>query len=190
RGGAQLRPGDRAGRAARSAGRSGSGAGLPGRGQCGRPAPAPARRRRGEGRVMDFDWLFLAEVVLAGLGAGGLYALAGLAFVIVYKATRVVNLAIGEMLMLGAFLFYTFAALLEWPVWLSLLLTVALSGLIGGAIGRLATRPMLGEPPISTFMVTVGLSSIIVGLVELIWGADQRRLPEFMPGEPVFIGEA
>ena len=51
------------------------------------------------------DMLFFLEVSLAGLGSGGLYALAALAFVIVYKATRVVNIAIGEFLMLGAYLF-------------------------------------------------------------------------------------
>ena len=52
------------------------------------------------------DGLFFLEVTLAGLGSGGLYALAALAFVIVYKATRVVNIAIGEFLMMGAYAFY------------------------------------------------------------------------------------
>jgi branched-chain amino acid transport system permease protein len=51
-------------------------------------------------------------------------------------------------------------------------------------------RPMLGESPISSFMVTVGLGSILVGAVELIWTADQQRLPEFFPSAPVKIGEA
>ncbi|GAA0778934.1 branched-chain amino acid ABC transporter permease [Castellaniella ginsengisoli] len=136
------------------------------------------------------DALFLFEVTLAGLGAGALYALAGLAFVIVYKATRVVNLAIGEMLMLGAYLFFAFSAQLQWPIWLAALLAIAASALIGGLIERVAIRPMLGESPISAFMITIGLGSVLVGLVELIWTADQRRLPEFLPQEPVFIGEA
>lgn len=136
------------------------------------------------------DWLFLFEVTLAGIGSGGLYALAGLAFVIVYKATRVVNLAIGEMLMMGAYIFFAFAAGLQWPIWLAVILAIGCSGVMGGVIERLAIRPMLGESPISVFMVTVGLGSILVGLVELIWTADQRRLPEFLPTEPIFIGEA
>ena len=136
------------------------------------------------------DLLFLFEVVLAGIGSGGLYALAGLAFVIVYKATRVVNLAIGEMLMMGAYFFLTFFAVMELPAWAAVLLAVLASGVMGGVIERVAIRPMLGEAPISVFMVTVGLGSILVGLVELIWSADQRRLPEFMPSEPIFIGEA
>ncbi len=136
------------------------------------------------------DWLFLLEVVLAGIGSGGLYALAGLAFVIIYKATRVVNLAIGEMLMMGAYFFLTFFAVMSLPVWAAVVLAIIASGVMGGVIERLAIRPMLGEAPISAFMVTVGLGSILVGLVELIWSADQRRLPEFMPSEPIFLGEA
>lgn len=136
------------------------------------------------------DWLFFGEVFLAGIGSGGLYALAGLAFVIIYKATRVVNLAIGEMLMLGAYFFLTFFAILELPAWAAVILAILASGVMGGVIERLAIRPMLGEDPISVFMVTVGLGSILVGLVELIWSADQRRLPEFLPSSPIFIGEA
>jgi len=136
------------------------------------------------------DALFLFEVTLAGLGAGALYALAGLAFVIIYKATRVVNLAIGEMLMMGAYLFFAFAAQLQWPIWLSAILAIVASGLIGGLIERIAIRPMLGESPISAFMITIGLGAVLVGLVELIWTADQRRLPEFLPQDPIFIGEA
>lgn len=136
------------------------------------------------------DWLFLLEVSLAGLGSGGLYALAALAFVIVYKATRVVNIAIGEFLMLGAYVFYAFATGMEWPIWLAIVGAVVVSGALGAVVERLTIRPMLGESPISVFMITVGLASILVGAVELIWTADQRRLPEFMPRAPVMVGEA
>lgn len=136
------------------------------------------------------DWLFFAEVTLAGLGTGGLYALTGLAFVIIYKSTGVVNLAIGEMLMLGAYLCFGLSTGLGLPVWLAIIAAVLGSGLAGGLIERLAIRPMLGESPISVFMVTVGLSAVLIGLVELVWTADPRRMPNFMPDEPVFIGEA
>ena len=53
------------------------------------------------------DWPYLFEISLTGVASGGLYALAALAFVMVYKATRVVNIAIGEILMVGACLLYT-----------------------------------------------------------------------------------
>ncbi len=136
------------------------------------------------------DWLYLLEISLAGIGTGGLYALTALAFVMVYKATRVVNLAIGEMLMMGAYLFFGMASNLQWPVWLAIVAAIVGSGIGGAIIERLTIRPMLGESPISVLMVTVGLSSILIGLVELIWTADQQRLPEFMSSDPIMIGEA
>jgi len=136
------------------------------------------------------DWLYLLEISLAGIGTGGLYALTALAFVMVYKATRVVNLAIGEMLMMGAYLFFGMASNLHWPVWLAIVAAIVGSGIGGAIIERLTIRPMLGESPISVLMVTVGLSSILIGLVELIWTADQQRLPEFMSSDPIMIGEA
>lgn len=137
-----------------------------------------------------FDWLFFAEITLAGLGGGGLLALTGLAFVMIYKATRVVNLAIGEMLMMSAYLFFALAAGFALPVWAAILGAVLASGVLGALVERTVIRPMLGESPISTFMVTVGLSSIFIGVVELLWTADPQRLPEFMPSDPVLLGPA
>ncbi len=139
---------------------------------------------------MNVDWLFLFEISLAGLGTGGLYALTGLAFVMIYKATRVVNLAIGEMLMFGAYVFFAFAAGMAWPVWMAIAGAVVAGGLLGATVERTMIRPMLGESPIAVFMVTVGLGSILVGAVELVWTADPRLLPDFMPSDPVMIGEA
>ncbi|WP_344762323.1 branched-chain amino acid ABC transporter permease [Actimicrobium antarcticum] len=136
------------------------------------------------------DWLFFFEISLAGLGTGGLYALTALAFVIIYKATRVVNLAIGDMLMIGAYLFFAFSAGMGLPLWIAIPAALLSMGVVGAVVERTIIRPMLGESPISSFMVTVGLSSILVGLVELIWTADQRRLPEFLPTKPIRIGEA
>jgi branched-chain amino acid transport system permease protein len=137
-----------------------------------------------------FDGWLLFEIVLSGLGAGGLYALTGLAFVTIYKATRVVNIAIGEMLMIGAYLFFAFTAGMKLPVWAAIPAAMLASGVFGAVVERVMIRPMLGESPISSFMVTVGLGSILVGAVELIWTADQQRLPEFFPSAPVKIGEA
>ncbi|MBZ0137036.1 MAG: branched-chain amino acid ABC transporter permease [Planctomycetes bacterium] len=136
------------------------------------------------------DWGYLFEVSLTSVMGGGLYALAGLAFVMVYKATRVVNLAIGEMLMAGSYLFFTFAAMWALPLWLAIPAAVLASGVLGAVIERTMIRPLLGEPPISAFMVTIGLGSVLVGLVEMIWSADQRRLPDFLPTQAITVGDA
>ena len=139
---------------------------------------------------MAMDWGYLFEVSLTGVASGGLYALAALAFVLVFKATRVVNLAIGEFLMAGAFLFMTFAAMWSMPLWVAIPAAVLACGLLGALVERSMIRPLIGEPEFSAFMVTIGLSSILVGLAELIWDPEQHRLPEFMPTQPIMVGEA
>ncbi|SPJ24117.1 branched-chain amino acid ABC transporter permease [Palleronia abyssalis] len=136
------------------------------------------------------EWLFFLEVTLAGLGSGALLALTALAYVLIYKATRVVNLAVGEMLMLGAYLFFAFAAGWGLSAWIAIPLAIIGGGLVGGIVERGLIRPMLGESAISVFMVTVGLGSVIVGLVELVWGTDPRALPAFIDTSPLFLGEA
>jgi len=139
---------------------------------------------------MGFDWLFFTEVSLAGLGSGALLALTALAFVLIYKATKVVNLAVGEMLMVGAYLFFAFAGGYGLPVWLAIPLALAGGGVLGALIERSIIRPMLGESAISIFMVTIGLGSVLAGLVEIVWGAAPTQLPDFMGSAPLFIGEA
>ena len=136
------------------------------------------------------DFLFFIEVSLAGLGSGALLALTALAFVLIYKATRVVNLAVGEILMLGGYLFFAFAAGLGLSPWLALPLAVVGGGIVGAVVERGIIRPMLGEAAISVFMVTVGLGSVLTGVTELIWGADPRSLPAFISTKPLFLGEA
>ncbi|MFG1277436.1 branched-chain amino acid ABC transporter permease [Xanthobacter autotrophicus] len=136
------------------------------------------------------DWLFFAEVTLAGLGSGALLALTALAFVLIYKATRVFNLAVGEILMLGGYLFFAFSAGFGLPVWAAIPLAIAGGGVVGAMVERALIRPMLGEAPISVFMVTVGLGSVLMGAVELVWNTDPRALPDFMGATPLFIGEA
>jgi branched-chain amino acid transport system permease protein len=102
----------------------------------------------------------------------------------------VVNLAIGEILMLGGYAFLGFAAGLGLPGFVALPLAVAAGGVFGWLVERTLIRPMLGESPISVFMVTIGLGSILAGVVQLLWGADPLRLPEFLPNAPIFIGDA
>lgn len=135
------------------------------------------------------DWLFFGEISLAGLAMGGLYALIALGFVIIYKATRVINFAIGEIMMFAAYLFLAFAGGMEMSPWIALPLAVIGGSILGGVIEKTMVRPMLGESPISVVMVTIGIASILVGLVEFVWTADPQLLPNFLPREPVFIGE-
>lgn len=88
------------------------------------------------------------------------------------------------MLMLCAYFFFGLTAAFALPVWLAIILTVIGGGILGGVIERILIRPMLGESPISVFMVTVGLSSVLIGFVEFVWGSDPATLPNFLPSKP------
>ena len=135
------------------------------------------------------DWLFFGEISLAGLATGGLYALIALGFVIIYKATKVINFAVGEIMMFAAYLFLSFASGMKLSPWLALPLAVLGGAILGGVIERIMIRPMLGESPIAVVMVTIGIASILVGVVEIAWTADPQLLPNFLPEKPVFIGQ-
>lgn len=136
------------------------------------------------------DLLFFVEVLLSGLGTGALLALPGVAFVLIYKATRVVNLAIGETLTLGAYVYFTVTNLLGWPVWLAVPIVLALGALFGALVERTLIRPMLGSSAISVFMVTIGLGAMLVGFVELTWGLQPHSLTTPISDAPLFIGDA
>jgi len=132
--------------------------------------------------ILDF-----IEFSLAGLCVGALYALTGIGFVVVYKATRVINFAIGEFMMIGAYFFFGLAAQAAFPNWVAILLALIAAGVVGGLLERLVFRRLIGESAISVFMVTIGLASVMVGFVEIAWTADPRSLPTFLPDQPFFV---
>lgn len=136
------------------------------------------------------DWLFFSEVALSGFGAGALLALPGVAFVLIYKATKVVNLAIGETLMLGGYLYFWLTSGLAWPIWLAVPAVLTMGGAFGVLVERVVVRPMLGSSAISVFMITIGLGSVLVGFVQLAWGIESHRLLTIISEEPLFIGDA
>jgi branched-chain amino acid transport system permease protein len=123
----------------------------------------------------DFDFLFFAEVLVGGLLAGVMYSLVAIGFVLIYKTSHVLNFAQGSMVLLAAL---TFVSLLERgvPFWASLLLSLAVMVLLGLAIERTVLRPLINKPPITLFMATLGLSYVIEGVAQLVWGTQVHGL--------------
>ena len=130
----------------------------------------------------------LAELTVAGLANGMIYALIAIGFIIIYKATDVINFAQGPLLLLGAYLGYTFLSL-QIPVWLGIGLALGVAALVGVAMARFALRPLIGKPVISMIMATVALSSILHALIQGIWGVRPRNFPLDVD-RPVVIGVA
>jgi branched-chain amino acid transport system permease protein len=123
------------------------------------------------------DPIFFANQIITGLAAGGIYALVALGFVLIYKASDVINFAQGDLLMAGAYIGWALYALgLEF--WAAFLLTLALCGVLGLLIERAVLRPMIGEPIIAVIIVTLGLASMMRGAV---FGTMSTELRRFQP---------
>ena len=124
-----------------------------------------------------------------GLLAGLLYALVAMGFVVIYRSSKVFNFAQGEIVVVGAFLMWTFASSMGLPVWLSFVLAFTISGILGLLIERIILRPLVGEDLFAMVMVTIGLLIFIRGLVLVVWGAEVRFFPIVFPFAAVRIGE-
>src|SRR5437879_5378374 len=127
---------------------------------------------------------FFIEVVAGGLLAGVMYALVALGFVLIYKASGVFNLAQGAMVFFAAL---TFVSLLErgWYFWVALLATLAIMVLVGIATERLVLRPLVNQPPITLFMATIGLTFVLEGLSQILWGSQPHGLELGIPDVPI-----
>jgi branched-chain amino acid transport system permease protein len=121
--------------------------------------------------MLDF-----VQQLISGIALGCVYGLIALGFVLIYKATEVVNFAQGEIMMLGAFLSYTFIATLGVNYWLSFLLCLICMAGAGALIEWLIVRPILGYPQFSIVMATIGLGLVIRALVGIIWGTGDLRI--------------
>jgi branched-chain amino acid transport system permease protein len=125
------------------------------------------------------------QLTVNGLSNGAILALAALGFVLIYKATSVINFAQGEFLLISAFVVWFILVELDlpWVVGIAIAIVVAIA--LGVVIERLILRPMIGEPTISVIMVTIGLAAVLGSLVQIIWGTRPRSFPDFIPSGSV-----
>ncbi|WP_105317937.1 branched-chain amino acid ABC transporter permease [Thermus tenuipuniceus] len=129
----------------------------------------------------------LLPYLIGGLANGALYGLLALGFVLVYRATSVVNFAIGEFLLLGAYLTYTFALFLPLP--LAMLAALPVAFLFGLLVERGFVRPLLGRNVVAVIMATIGLAAALDGGVQLAWGPDLKYLSGELPQLGFQLGE-
>lgn len=137
---------------------------------------------------MDPVSLFL-EYSAIGIAAGGIYALIALGIVVIFKSSRTFNFAMGEMMMLSAYFFYTAAVTFKLGAVVGLIVAMAGSVVVALIIERFVLRPMLGRPFISIVMVTFGVGSIIRGLVGMVWGPNDLQIPAILARDPVMLGD-
>ena len=127
---------------------------------------------------------FFLETLFGGLMAGMLYSLVALGFVLIYKASGVFNFAQGAMVFAAALTVVGFQEMGA-PLWLAVLLALGVMVMLGVLTERFVLRPLVNQPPMTLFMATIGLTYVIEGLAQGVWGANVRGLELGIQDEPI-----
>lgn len=130
---------------------------------------------------------FLTYTINGAL-TGLLYALIAMSFVIIYRSARVFNFAQGELIVVGAFLIWTYMAQFDLDWWVAIPLALVSSLVLGLAVERIILRPLVGEDLFSFVMVTIGLLILIRGVVLVTWGPEVRFFPAILPVAAIRVG--
>jgi branched-chain amino acid transport system permease protein len=132
----------------------------------------------------------LLQYTLTGLAVGMIYALIALGFALIWKSSRVANLALGQLVLISSWFAYSTLVDFKLPIWAGMLLTILFAIFLGWMIERFTLRPMIGQPILSLIAVTLGIGYFLEGVVTMAWPISIARLPDLFPEEPVSIGTA
>lgn len=133
------------------------------------------------------DWALLLHLLLNGLIVGALYGVVAMSFVLIYKASQVVNFAQGEFLLVGAWVCWFFLTEWQLPFWIGFIFTMVFMTLFGIILQVVVLRPLIGEPVISVIMATIGLGIFFQALMKWIFGVFARPFPPVFAAERVNI---
>jgi len=123
-----------------------------------------------------------------GIMVGGIYALVALGWVLIYKCSGVLNLAMGELTLIGAYVTYSFYEA-GVPFVLAVILTLLVGIVLGFLTERIFLDKLIGEPILAVIMVTVGISFFLKGLIGYLWGSDTRVFePAVFSIKPISLG--
>jgi branched-chain amino acid transport system permease protein len=126
--------------------------------------------------------------VLNGLAVGCIYGLVALGFVLIYKATELVNFAQGDFMMLGAFTCYMFVVWYGFGYWTAFALAIVLVAALGAALDRTILRRVIGQPQFAVVMLTIGLGAIFRSFASITWGSEIYTLPTPFSAQATRIG--
>jgi branched-chain amino acid transport system permease protein len=142
-----------------------------------RPSPASLAWRPSERKTHPMNTQLLIQLLANGLIVGTLYGVVAMSFVLIYKATQVVNFAQGEFLLIGAWVCWWLLTKYQLPFYLGMPITLVFMLIFGVALQVIVLRPMIGEPVISVIMVTIGLSTVFQAAMKWIFGTNLQPFP-------------
>ncbi len=131
---------------------------------------------------------YFFQLVVSGIVVGSIYALSALGFVLIYKSSRVLNIAHGQIIASGAFITYALTVWMGVHIAVSFILSMIITFFLAMSVERVFLRRLIGEPIISVIMVTIGLMSIIDGIIYMTpFGSENFSFPEILPKEPIIF---
>jgi branched-chain amino acid transport system permease protein len=133
------------------------------------------------------DLNLLLQLTLNGLIVGALYGVVAMSFVLIYKASQVVNFAQGEFLLVGAWVCWWFLTQWQLPFWMGFLFTLAFMTVFGLVLQVVVLRPLIGEPVISVIMATIGLGIFFQALMKWMFGVFAQPFPPIFTTDRVNI---
>jgi branched-chain amino acid transport system permease protein len=133
---------------------------------------------------MDYFW----GLMINGILVGSVYSMVALGFVLIYKASKVLNFAQGELLMIGAYICLELVYQLQIGIPGAFLLTLVLMSVMAILIERLVLRRMMNAPVMSVVMVTIGIGIILRSIVLMVWGPITLHFPAWIRDVPVDLG--
>ena len=114
----------------------------------------------------------ILQLVVNGAASGCIYGLIALGFVLIYKATEMVNFAQGDVMMLGGFVAFSLITNYHLPYWIGGLLAILITAAFGYVLDALVIRRVIGQPQFAVVMLTLGLGFIFRAAAGITWGYD------------------
>lgn len=131
---------------------------------------------------------FNLQLFFTGVGVGSIYALVALGFVLIYRATNVVNFAQGDFAMLGAFSMVVLAIDLELPYWLSIATTIGAMVAVGALFNLGVYYPLRNRTFLPVIISTIGASILLENGVLAAYGPRPQSLPSLFSSQGFSIG--
>lgn len=129
----------------------------------------------------------MLHLLVNGLIVGTLYGVVAMCFVLIYKASKVVNFAQGEFLLIGAWVCWFLLTRYQVPFYLGFLITLAFMMMLGLMVQVIVLRPMIGEPIISVIMATIGLSIFFQAMMKWMFGVFAQPFPQIFATQSVDV---
>ena len=130
------------------------------------------------------------QFTVTGISVGAVYALIALGFVLIWKASSVANLALGQIVLMSSWFSFSMLDQAGLPLWLALPIVIVFALFLGWVIERFALRPLIAQPILSLIAVTLGIGYFLEGVVTFVWPMSTAALPDIFPQSTFHLGTA